>query len=115
MKTFNQPIAFALVASAVLLATCNVASAQSQKRVHRLARVIEKHAEELHEELDEHFKPSASYKHLHKHAREIEKLARAVHQFTDAGNRKGLRLLVERLDEEIHHFVAVAEDARQFG
>jgi len=115
MKTLTHPLALALLALAGLLATGGSASAQDFKRIHRLARVIEKHAHELHEELDDHFKPTPSYKHLHQHVREIEQLAQAVHKFTDAGNRKGMRVAVERLDDEIHHFVKVAENAREFG
>ena len=104
------------MASAILLLSAGFASAQGQghKRVHRLARIIEKHASELHEEVDDHFKSSPAYKHLHRHSREIEKLARAIHETTDEGGNKRLRGAVYLLDKEIHHFVEVAEDARQF-
>jgi uncharacterized membrane protein YccC len=115
MKTLTNPLALALLAVAGLLAATGSASAQDYKRVHRLARVIEQHAHELFEELDDHFKPTPAFKRLHQHAREIEQLAQAVHKFTDVGNRKGMRVAVERLEEEINQFVRVAENARDFG
>jgi hypothetical protein len=83
--------------------------------VHRAARAIEKNARDLHEEVDEHFRRSPAYRHLHQHTREIERLAKAIHDITDSGDgRRRLRAAVNRLDEEVHHFVEVVEDSKRF-
>lgn len=83
--------------------------------IHRTARSIEKNAHDLHEELDVHFRRSPAYRHLHAHAQEIERLGRVIHDITDSrGGRRLLRQTVNRLDDEVHHFVEVVEDSRQF-
>jgi hypothetical protein len=83
--------------------------------IHRAARAIEKNAHDLHEEVDDHFRPSPAYSHLHRHTRDIERQARTIHAIADStGNRRLLRQAVERLDDEVHHFVEVVEDSQRF-
>jgi len=83
--------------------------------LHRAAQAVERNARDLHEEVDTHFRPSPAYDHLHKHARDIERLAKAVHDITDeARNARLLREAVAKLDDEVHHFVDVVEEAKHF-
>jgi predicted phage-related endonuclease len=116
MNNLRRPTTLALIAAVIaLLVSADTASAQKSKRVHRLARIIEKHAHELHEEVDEHFKPSPAYKHLHRHVRDIERLAKAVHNIVDDDrSHRALRKAIQQLDVEIHHLVKVAEDSKQY-
>jgi hypothetical protein len=52
---------------------------------------------------------------MHRHTQEIERLAKAIHDITDRRDgRRLLRQAVNRLDDEVHHFVEVVEDSRQF-
>jgi predicted phage-related endonuclease len=107
-----------VVAATCLLLRSGPASAQEHKRVYRIARLIETHAKELHDELDDQFKPSPAYKHLHQVSREIEKLARTVNEIPveipDEVLRKMLREAVQRLEGEIRNFAETAEDAPRF-
>jgi hypothetical protein len=128
MHLSNTATAFAATVIG-FLTTSGLASAQrfdpgfpqrSQTRfnlggLHMAARAIEKNAHDLHEEVDRHFRRSPAYDHLHRHTREIERLAKAIHHITD--NRDGYRQLrqaVNRLDDQVHHFVEVVQDSRRF-
>src|SRR5262245_39830235 len=101
----------------ILAAACGLfaaapASAQSFAHIHPLAVALERQAEQLHDEVHAHFRPTPAYRHLDRDASEMERLARHIHEVVHhGGSVRHLRADVESYDRLFHHVEEVIADA----
>lgn len=101
-------------AFAALLAGGNTAQAVPYVHVDQLAYRLQKQTQELHREVDIHFRNTPLYAHLHRDIVEMQKLAQHIHEVAHhEGDVNHLRLDVDKLDQLFHHIEAlVGELAR---
>lgn len=101
-------------AFAALLAGGSTAQAVPYAHVDQLAYRLQKQTQELHREVDIHFRNTPLYAHLHRDIVEMQKLAQHIHEVAHhEGDILHLRADVEKLDQLYHHVeTLVAQLAR---
>jgi hypothetical protein len=83
----------------------------SFQHIDRLARQLERQARDLHEEVDNHFRPSPQYRHLHDDVEELEELADHIHDVLHRGaSVTHLRADARKLDRLFHHVEDLVRD-----